>query len=170
MAQTGDRAAEETILRQYTPYVLKQIQRRFPTHRPVSDDSLQEGMIGLLEAVRTFNPAKGMSFYHWSGRRIYWRVLEHLLNETEYASRFADEGRPEGKYNTAEHVSPPALLNILDDRERRIVEMRYGFTGPEMTLAQIGESLGISKQRVYQIHQAALSKMRLTSPHHPSGD
>jgi RNA polymerase sigma factor (sigma-70 family) len=52
-----------------------------------------------------------------------------------------------------------SVLSTLDPRARAIVEMRQGFTGPAMTLSQVGEALHISRERVRQIEEAAMKEM-----------
>jgi RNA polymerase primary sigma factor len=53
------------------------------------------------------------------------------------------------------------LLGRLNDRERELVDARFGFGDrePEL-LAEIGERLGLSVERIRQIEQRALTKMR----------
>jgi RNA polymerase primary sigma factor len=52
------------------------------------------------------------------------------------------------------------LLTALSDRERMVLRARYGIDGPERTLAEIGQMLGVSAERVRQIEQRALGKLR----------
>jgi RNA polymerase primary sigma factor len=54
----------------------------------------------------------------------------------------------------------PRLLGRLTRRERGVIEARYGLGGPERTLRELGQSLGVSAERVRQIEQTALEKMR----------
>jgi RNA polymerase primary sigma factor len=54
----------------------------------------------------------------------------------------------------------PRLLEQLSDRERGVVEGRYGLLSQELTLRELGERMGISAERVRQIEQTALEKMR----------
>ncbi|MEA2224891.1 MAG: polymerase primary sigma factor [Solirubrobacteraceae bacterium] len=54
----------------------------------------------------------------------------------------------------------PRLLEQLSDRERGVVEGRYGLLSQELTLRELGETMGISAERVRQIEQIALEKMR----------
>jgi RNA polymerase sigma factor (sigma-70 family) len=53
-----------------------------------------------------------------------------------------------------------ALLGSLNDRERMILRARYGLDGPEQSLRDIGERIGLSGERVRQIEQRALGKLR----------
>jgi RNA polymerase sigma factor (sigma-70 family) len=57
----------------------------------------------------------------------------------------------------------PALLSQLTERESVIVRARYGLDGPESTLSDLGKRLGVSAERVRQIEQSALEKMRVAS-------
>ena len=53
------------------------------------------------------------------------------------------------------------LLNVLDEREREIIKLRYGLEGQEpKTLEEVGEMLGISRERVRQLEQRALKKLK----------
>jgi RNA polymerase sigma factor (sigma-70 family) len=53
-----------------------------------------------------------------------------------------------------------ALLGSLNDRERMILRARYGLDRPEQSLRDIGERTGLSAERVRQIEQRALGKLR----------
>jgi RNA polymerase sigma factor (sigma-70 family) len=57
----------------------------------------------------------------------------------------------------------PRLLTRLSTRERNVVEARYGLGGPERTLRELGQTMGVSAERVRQIEQAALEKMRVSA-------
>jgi len=57
------------------------------------------------------------------------------------------------------------LIGNLTDREQLILRLRYGLSGEEEhTLEQIGQSLGLSRERVRQLEARALKKLRDTMP------
>lgn len=51
-------------------------------------------------------------------------------------------------------------LNMLSEREKEIVEMSFGINGQEMTLEEIGERFGLTRERVRQIREKAIRKLR----------
>ncbi len=61
-----------------------------------------------------------------------------------------------------------ALLSSLNERERMIIRARYGLDGPEQSLRQIGERIGLSAERVRQIEQRALGKLRAATHRSPA--
>ena len=57
------------------------------------------------------------------------------------------------------------LIGVLTSREQLILRLRYGLGGEEEhTLEQIGQSLGLSRERVRQLEARALKKLRETLP------
>lgn len=52
------------------------------------------------------------------------------------------------------------LLSRLTDREREVVNARFGFHAPAEKLADVGERLGVSAERIRQIEERALAKLR----------
>ena len=55
-------------------------------------------------------------------------------------------------------------LNIIEqDRERKIVEKRFGLTGQKETLEQIGENLSVTRERVRQLEKVILIRLRVAA-------
>ena len=76
--------------------------------------------------------------------------------ETAFADDIADR---EARVHVVQ-----TMLGLLDDRERRIVELRYGLDGGgPRDLAEVGKEIGVTRERVRQIEARILSKLR-----HPS--
>ena len=54
-------------------------------------------------------------------------------------------------------------LKSLNDRERGVVEAFYGINQPEMTLEEIGTKFGLTRERVRQIKEKAIRRLRSTT-------
>jgi len=52
------------------------------------------------------------------------------------------------------------ILDMLDEREAKIIKMRYGIDGPKYTLEQVGEEFNVTRERVRQIEQKVIQKLQ----------
>ncbi len=53
------------------------------------------------------------------------------------------------------------LMDVLDDRERRIINQRFGLDGQKpLTLEEVGEKFGVTRERIRQLQNIALNKLR----------
>ena len=80
----------------------------------------------------------------------------------ELGSMFADPNAPdplEESEDGLRRASVRRALQSLPDRERRILELRFGFDGEARTLEQIGRELGITRERIRQLETNALVKL-----------
>ena len=53
-----------------------------------------------------------------------------------------------------------SALQMLNDRERKVIEAFYGINQPEMTLEEIGTKYGLARERVRQIKEKAIRRLR----------
>jgi len=53
-------------------------------------------------------------------------------------------------------------LNILSERERNVIELFYGIGRKEMSLEEIGEQIGLSRERTRQIKEKAIRRLQRT--------
>ena len=59
------------------------------------------------------------------------------------------------------HGELDELLELLDERESRIIGARFGLDGKKpMTLEQVGLEFGVTRERIRQLQNMALTKMR----------
>jgi RNA polymerase primary sigma factor len=73
-----------------------------------------------------------------------------------------DSLRPDHSFNSDKQVKEGlmAILDVLDSRERQIIMDYYGLSGTPRTLEDIGEDFNLTKERVRQIKEKALRRLR----------
>jgi RNA polymerase primary sigma factor len=81
-------------------------------------------------------------------------LVDVIKNENADAPDYAFENKDTFKKKLF------SLLNVLDDREKVIVEDYFGISGPPRTLEDIGSDFNLTKERVRQIKEKALRKLR----------
>jgi len=92
--------------------------------------------------------------------------LEHQINEEGDTLidliENKDSMRPDEIFNTSTQLKDGLIniMNILDEREKQIVEDYYGISGTPRTLEDIGSDFNLTKERVRQIKEKALRKLR----------
>lgn len=83
---------------------------------------------------------------------------DYIIKKETVLSNEEDEERNELHKNQKKIVDK--LLGNLSERERFIIEQYYGINGEEKNLEEIGNMLGITKERVRQIKFSSLTKLR----------
>ncbi len=59
------------------------------------------------------------------------------------------------------HDQLDGLLTVLDDRERKIIDARFGLAGQKpRTLEEVGQEFGVTRERIRQLQNIALKKLR----------
>lgn len=126
------------------------------------EDAVQAGYVGLLEALRRFDPTRGTSFSSYAVPWIKKYVYGALRSE-----RPAPVGDPAVWPHAAQHESPWDTLVVKDAlatltlKERRVLELRFGLgTEPPQTLAASGQRLGMPVERVRLLERLALTRLR----------
>ena len=83
---------------------------------------------------------------------------------TEYGEIISDESASDPLEMLSDknlHGEIDGLLSILNDRERRIIDERFGLNGLKpMLLEDVGREFGVSRERIRQLQNSALTKMR----------
>ena len=78
--QAGDQAAEETLLRENMPLVAA-IARRYQNCGLAQEDMIQLGSIGLLQALRRFDPTRGLCFSTYAVPLIAGEIRRFLRDD-----------------------------------------------------------------------------------------
>lgn len=81
-----------------------------------------------------------------------------------YGETVKDEGMesPDASTSGSELIDHlDGLLGELDERERRIIDLRFGLNGRRSrTLVEVGQEFGVTRERIRQLQNVALAKMR----------
>jgi RNA polymerase sigma factor (sigma-70 family) len=138
-----------------------------------NDDVLSEALFGLTRAVDRFNPFKGYRFSTYACNVITRSLVRRLRQAKRYHQFFPVQHdvsfeRPEGMPDTNTELLIERLnraigknLGGLTHLETLVIEKRFPHDRrPRTTFADIGRSIGLSKERVRQIQNAALAKLR----------
>ncbi len=83
-------------------------------------------------------------------------------DEGELGDLFADREAPDPFDEAEESLRKQGVRRALDalpERERRILELRFGFEGDPWTLEAIGHELGLTRERVRQLEAQALARL-----------
>ncbi len=141
---------------------------------------ISDGNVSLMRAVEGFDFARGNKFSTYATWAIVKNYARTVPEEHYHAARFvtgseetlhaaADEHTETVSAGDRRHVSVAiaAALRELTERERDIVSHHFGLgrAGGVATLEQLGKRFGVTKERIRQIEQKALGRLReLLSP------
>ncbi|MEI8195824.1 MAG: sigma-70 family RNA polymerase sigma factor [Phycisphaerae bacterium] len=142
---------------------------------------VSEGNMALLRAVEKFDAARGFKFSTYACRAILKAFSRIALKTSRYRNAFPAEFDPameksnyqETRRADIEQDAVEELQRIigenralLSDVERTVIEARFainrGQDSQAMTLEEVGQVIGVTKERVRQIQNKALEKLRLT--------
>lgn len=169
--ERGDRRARARLIEAYQPLVFKVVMGMgLPESQLL--DMIQEGTVGLIDAVERFEPARGFRFSTYASYRIRGAVLNALRRERARTVSLDDEG-PGGPLDRLEDVSAGEALDAVEDgvltaqlaeglgrlprRERAVVEAFY--FRPRSPAAAARE-LGVSVSHLYRLHHRVLAALR----------
>ena len=143
-------------------------------------DLVSEGNMALLRAVDKFDAGRGFKFSTYACRAILKAFSRQGMKLSKYRQRFPTDFDPkleksnfletkraDFEKDTASEVRSIVLANRaeLSDVERTVLEHRFGLeTGGHekpMTLEQVGQIIGVTKERVRQIQNKAMEKIRV---------
>lgn len=174
-------AARSVIVRVNMPLVLAMAKRTRLSNIDFSEMT-SEGNMALLRSVEKFDCARGFKFSTYSCRAILKSFSRVAMRASRYRGTFPTEFDPtmersdylDRKRHSDERDCADELKEILvrnmaglSDVERKVINERFAFKtdlpdalpSPK-TLEQVGRMIGVTKERVRQIQNNALKKIR----------
>lgn len=160
------------------------IAKRFDNTGIDMDDLVSIGTIGLIKAVSSYNPDKNIKLATFASRCIENEILMHLrkTNKTRAEVSFDEplnvdfEGNmlllsdvlgtdPDCVYNDVEGTAEKEMLretfDKLPERERQILELRFGLYGKdEMTQKEIADMMGISQSYISRLEKKIVCNLK----------
>ncbi|MCD0460501.1 sigma-70 family RNA polymerase sigma factor [Roseiconus lacunae] len=148
-------------------------------HLSTSEDFfalVSDGNMSLIRAVEKFDYSRGNKFSTYASWAIMKNFARTIPNEFKHRDRFRTTTEELFLSRQDERVDPymeetvqrnrkrelSKILNRLDEREQKIIAARFGLErGSEpLTLKEVGEEMGVTKERVRQLEVRALAKLR----------
>lgn len=139
------------------------------------DELVSEGQLALIRAVELFDYTRGLRFSTYATWAIRNTLARCQQKSARYRQRFTvglegagfDQPCPKSPEPEATDAAPAPqivqrLLRGLPDRERTVLELRFGLTkaGKELRFREIGEELGVSTERARQLVSRGLLKLQ----------
>ena len=160
------------------------IAKKFDGSSVPVEDLISIGTIGLIKAINTFRTDKNIKLATYASRCIENEILMHLRKIQHQKNEFSlDEplnidwdgnelllsdvlGTDEDAVmadleNEEERRTVREAVERLSQRERQIIELRYGLNGKEeMTQKEVADLLGISQSYISRLEKRILDKLK----------
>ncbi len=181
----GDMAAQEILIRKNMRLVAHMV-KKYTSSDMEQEDMISIGTIGLIKAIKSFDPDKGSRLATYAAKCIDNELLMQLRSNKK-RSREVSLNEPIGTDREGNEISlmdflecensdvyhlvlfnqevewlRKAIESRLEEREHKVIALRYGLYGTrEMTQMEIARMMGISRSYVSRIEKKALGKLRI---------
>ena len=181
--QNGDLEAKKVLIERNLRLVAHIVKKYNNTGKDL-DDLISIGTIGLIKAISTFNPSKGTRLATYAARCIENEILMTIraskklkvelslhepigmdkegneINLLDILGTEVDQVIDEVDLRIQSKKLYKAINEVLKDREKVIIELRYGLVdGGCKTQREIALLLGISRSYVSRIETRAIEKL-----------
>ncbi|GIN11314.1 RNA polymerase sigma-E factor [Shouchella clausii] len=180
---SGDKAVRSVLIERNLRLVVY-IARKFENTGINIEDLISIGTIGLIKAVNTFNPEKKIKLATYASRCIENEILMYLRrnNKTRSEVSFDEPLNIDWDGNelllsdvlgTEEDIITRGIeervdrrllvkaLHTLSEREKQIMELRFGLAGEEeKTQKDVADMLGISQSYISRLEKRIIKRLQ----------
>lgn len=181
--ENGDETARDCLI-EHNLRLVVYIAKRYETNPIFMEDLISIGSIGLIKAVNTFKRDKNIKLVTYASRCIENEILMFLRKKSKRKVEVSFDEPLNIDYNGNELLLSDILgtdgdivtkeiekeenkreimeaLSTLKDRERQILQMRYGIEHEELTQKDIAERLGISQSYISRLEKRIIQKLKV---------
>ncbi len=179
----GEESIRSTLIERNLRLVVY-IARKFENTGVYIEDLISVGTIGLIKAVNTFNPEKKIKLATYASRCIENEILMYLRRNSKVKAEISFyeplnidwDGNElllsdilgtenDTVYNLIEDEVDKELLFMalknLNDREKEIVQLRFGLNGKrEKTQKEVADLLGISQSYISRLEKKIINRLK----------
>ena len=181
--ERGDEQAKQTLI-EHNLRLVVYIARRFESSGTNLEDLISIGTIGLIKAIGTYRLEKNIKLATYAARCIENEILMHIRKISSQKAEISLDEPINMDYEgnelllsdiigTDENIVTGRLeddvdiqllrqaLRELPDREREIVQMRYGLEGrKELTQKEVAQKMGISQSYISRLEKRIMLRLR----------
>ena len=182
-AAEGDLEARNVLIERNLRLVAH-IMKKYYAQTDDQEDLISIGTIGLIKAISTFDPTKGIRLATYAARCVENEILMYFRSQRKSAmdvslSDYIETGKDGTALSLMDVVSEDEDLfekistredvrllgrymeAVLADRERQVLVLRYGLGGGEpLPQREVALRCGISRSYISRIEKKALEKLR----------
>nr|WGD83085.1 RNA polymerase sporulation sigma factor SigE [Bacillus subtilis] len=179
----GDQAARAILIERNLRLVVY-IARKFENTGINIEDLISIGIIGLIKAVNTFNPEKKIKLATYASRCIENEILMYLRRNNKIRSEVSFDEPLNIDWDGNELLLSDVLgtdddiitkdieanvdkkllkkaLEQLNEREKQIMELRFGLVGEEeKTQKDVADMMGISQSYISRLEKRIIKRLR----------
>lgn len=128
-----------------------------------ADDLMQEAAIALIFAAQGYDPGRKRKFSTFAGKCILNRLIKETRKSGDWMTQrraFSDDSQLARSTEETVRPSLSPYLDCLPENEARVLRLRFGLDREPLTLQEVGNHIGVTKERVRQIEGRAIKRIR----------
>ncbi|WP_297016965.1 sigma-70 family RNA polymerase sigma factor [uncultured Dialister sp.] len=159
--------ARQSLIEHYQPLVFREAMK-YGLQEAVTLDLIQEGTVGLMEAVEKYDPSLGVAFSLYALHRVRGRMVDFLqengkdlLLDKGEEEAYLTETVPDTAFESADksvlHSTVDRAMSRLPEREQDVLRMVYL---KEQSAQETAAAMDVSTAYVYRLEKRGIRRLR----------